>query len=108
MKTVALFALDNETEAHYLCAMVNSTPVRQFIKSYSSAGRGFGTPSVMKHVGIPKYDPANELHQKLAQLSKTLHELKLGNNLEQIEPLEREVDRFVNELFGITDSEFKK
>lgn len=57
LNTSSFFATDNEAEAHYLCAIINSMPVRDFIKSFSSAGRGFGTPSVMKHVGIPKFDP---------------------------------------------------
>jgi hypothetical protein len=100
--TTSLFATENENEAHYLCAIINSTPVREFIKSYSSAGRGFGTPSVMNHVGIPKFDPKNKLHQKLAQLSKDLHDLKSKNKLDEVPPLEKEVDRLVNKLFGIT------
>jgi hypothetical protein len=104
MKTVALFALDNELEAHYLCAIMNSTSVREFIKSYSSAGRGFGTPSVMKHVGIPKFDAANEIHQKLAGLSKKLHDVKSKNKNEEIGSLENDVDHFVNDLFGISSS----
>ena len=102
--TTSLYATDSELEAHYLCAIMNSTPVREFIKSYSSAGRGFGTPSVMKHVGIPKFDSTNEIHQKLAQLSKTLHDLKLADKIDQIGSLEIEVDRCVNDLFGITAS----
>jgi hypothetical protein len=54
--TTSLFATEHEQEAHYLCAIVNSKPVREFIKSFSSAGRGFGTPSVMENVGIPQFD----------------------------------------------------
>jgi hypothetical protein len=100
--TTSIFAAENETEAHYLCAIINSTPVREFIKSYSSAGRGFGAPSVMNHVGIPKFDPKNKLHQKLAQLSKDLHDLKSKNKLDEVPPLEREVDLLVYKLFGIT------
>jgi hypothetical protein len=90
--------------------------VREFIKSYSSAGRGFGAPSVMNHVGIPKFDPKNKLHQKLSELSKTLHEFKAAENNppsppfakggikedhSDIEKYEKEVDKAVGELFGI-------
>jgi hypothetical protein len=100
-KTTSLFAIDSEDEAHYLCAVINSTPVREFIKSYSSAGRGFGAPSVMNHVGIPKFNPKNKLHQKFAQLSKTLHELKAKGKLDEVVSLEREVDLSVCKLFGI-------
>lgn len=100
--TTSLFASKSEDEAHYLCAVINSTPVREFIKSYSSAGRGFGAPSVMNHVGIAKFNPNNKLHQKLAQLSKTLHDLKTKDKLDEVPELEREVDRLVYKLFGIT------
>jgi hypothetical protein len=78
--------------------------VREFIKSFSSAGRGFGAPSVMQHVGIPKFDSQNELHQKLAQLSKTLHDLKENNKLDEITRLEKEVDDCVHKLFGIKNT----
>ncbi len=101
--TTSLFATSDKDEAHYLCAIINSKPVREFIKSYSSAGRGFGTPSVMNHVGIPRFDPKNEIHQQLTQLSQGLHDLKENNRLDEIGPLEKEVDRRVNALFGISD-----
>lgn len=101
LNTTAFFPSNNEQEAHYLCAILNSKPVRELIKSFSSAGRGFGTPSVMNHVGIPKFDPENELHQKLAQLSKTLHILKAESKLGEVARLEKEVDDSVNRLFGV-------
>jgi hypothetical protein len=101
LETTALIATDNEDEAHYLCGIINSIPVREFIKSFSSAGRGFGTPSVMNHVGIPKFESENELHQKLAHLSKTLHGLKAEDKLDEVAGLEKEVDDSVRKLFGI-------
>lgn len=97
--TTAFFFVDNEDESHYLCAIINSTPVRDFIKSYSSAGRGFGAPSVMNHVGISKYDSSNNLHTRLSELSKTLHNLKANNNLSDIEKYENEVDGVVRKFY---------
>ena len=99
--TTSFFATNNEDEAHFLCAIINSRPVREFIRSYSSAGRGFGAPSVMNHVGIPKFDPHNEVHQNLAQLSKALHDLRRHNLMEKLTELETDVDHQVNTLFGI-------
>ena len=98
----SFFAANNESEAHYLCAIINSNPVRDFIKSFSSAGRGFGTPSVMEHVGIPKFDPQNALHLQLAEISKQCHQLKLEGKDEEIKKLEKENDALVEELFGIS------
>ena len=99
--TTSLFATNNSNEAHFICAVINSYPVREFIKSYSSAGRGFGAPSVMAQVGIPKFDSKNEIHKILSDLSKQLHSLKEEENYFDIENLEHEVDGWVNKLFGI-------
>jgi hypothetical protein len=101
LHTTALISTDNEAEAHYLCAIINSKPVRDFIKSFSSAGRGFGTPSVMEHVGIPKFDAKNPVHQKLAEISKKCHRLKAEGKEKEIEKLEKENDELVKKLFGI-------
>lgn len=100
--TTSLIPTENEDEAHYICAIINSNPVREFIKTYSSAGRGFGAPSVMNHVGIAKFDLKNKLHQKLAYLSKTLHDYKQKDNPDKIETSEKEVDSVVCELFRIS------
>ncbi len=102
LETTAIMFTNNEFEAHYLCAIINSTPVRDFIKSFSSAGRGFGTPSVMEHVGIPKFDPQNALHLKLVEISKQCHQLKLEGKEEEIKKLEKDNDTLVGELFGIS------
>ncbi len=99
--TTAFFSTDNENEVHYLCAIVNSSQVREFIKSYSSAGRGFGAPSVMKHVGIPKFDSQKQLHEQLVESSKTLHEIKARNEIENIAQLEKQNDELVRQLFNI-------
>lgn len=99
--TTSLFATEKEDEAHYLCAIVNSEPVRDFIKSYSSAGRGFGAPSVMGHIGIKKFDAKNTTHKKLSRLSKELHKLKNEDKADKISELEKEVDKTVCKLFGL-------
>jgi hypothetical protein len=99
LHTTALISTDNESEAHYLCAIINSKPVRAFIKSFSSAGRGFGTPSVMTHVGIPKFDPRNPLHQKLADASKQCHQLKKEGRDEEISNIEKNTNELIQNIF---------
>lgn len=101
--TTSFFATDDESKAHYLCAIINSTPIRDFIKSFSSAGRGFGTPSVMKHLGIPKFDPKNKLHQKLVDVSKKCHQFKVRGRLGEIMKLEKKNNELVKELFKIIE-----
>jgi hypothetical protein len=102
--TTSLFPTEREDEAHYLCAVINSKPVREFLKSFSSAGRGFGAPSVMEPVGIPEFDDKNPLHRQLASLSKELHRKKAqGLNMECL-ALEAEVDKAAGRLFGLKET----
>ena len=99
--TTSLFATEDEDEAHYLCALINSKPVREFLKSFSSAGRGFGSPSVMEPVGIPEFDRKKALHRELASLSKTLHQKTRDGQTMDCMALERDVDGAVQRLFGL-------
>jgi methylase of polypeptide subunit release factors len=99
--TTSLIACNYENEAHYICSILNSISVRNFIKSYSSAGRGFGAPSIMEHVGIPKYDEKNNFHKEISESSKKLHKLKTLNQLETIPELEKQNDELIKMLFKI-------
>lgn len=78
--TTSLFSVQNQTEAHYLCAVMNSALVGDYIRSFSSAGRGFGAPSVTNTLAIPKFERSNKLHQRLAKLSLEAHKLVAGDS----------------------------
>lgn len=80
LETTAFLAASSEDEAHYLCAVLNSAPVRGFVRSFSAAGRGFGTPSILRHVGIPRFDPANQAHRALASSSRLRKEVPDGKS----------------------------
>jgi hypothetical protein len=55
----------------------------------------------MEHVGIPKFDPKNPLHQKLAEISKKCHQLKTEGKEKEIAKLEKENDKLVEKLFNL-------
>jgi hypothetical protein len=67
----------------------------------------------MEHIGIPKFDPKNPLHQKLAEISKNCHQLKKEGKEparnashsdaggKEIEKLEKENDELVKKLLGL-------
>jgi len=112
--TTSLIPFKSEEEAHYVCAILNSSPVRFCVRSYSSAGRGFGAPSIVKHFGIPKYEKNNEGLRKVSELSKRAHGLAKQyeqNDLEAQEGLkgvDEEIDKTVAGLYGITDEELEE
>jgi hypothetical protein len=71
--TTSLITAKSAEEAHYLCAILNSRPVDAFIRSFSSGGRGFGAPSVVKNLAIPRFDERQKSHRRLAELSRRAH-----------------------------------
>ncbi len=71
--TTSLITARSAAEAHYLCAILNSEIVDGFVRSFSSGGRGFGAPSVVKDLAIPVFDARRAAHDRLARLSCEAH-----------------------------------
>jgi SAM-dependent methyltransferase len=97
--TTSFFVAKTQAEAHYLCAIMNSELVNEHIGSFSSAGRGFGAPSVMKGLAIPEYDRYNELHKRLSLLSKKAHQRVVGD--EDVDDIEADINKAVPRLWNI-------
>jgi len=71
-----VFQTDNEDEAYYLSAVLNSEYVNNAIKPYQSRGT-WGARDIHRRpfevVPIPKFDTKDKKHSKLASLSKQCH-----------------------------------
>ena len=73
--TTYMFETNNAEEAHYLCAILNSTPIHKEVKPFQPRGL-YGKRDVGRRVfmlPIPKFDKDNADHKKLAKLSKQCH-----------------------------------
>lgn len=97
--TTSFYVAKTVGEAHYLCAIMNAELINEHIASFSSAGRGFGAPSVVKNLAIPEYDRYNDLHKLLARLSKAAH--KAVEAGEEIGAIEAEINEAVPRLWNI-------
>jgi len=73
---------DDEDEAHYLCAVLNSSCVDDFIKPFQTKGafgaqKGKGERHIHRRpfevLPIPRFDPKDKQHLRLAKLSKDCH-----------------------------------
>lgn len=73
--TTAFVPLDSVEEAHYLCGLLNARIVRACIRSFSSAGRGFGSPGVLDRLALPRYEQDNAWHR---ELSRCAHQARCG------------------------------
>jgi SAM-dependent methyltransferase len=74
-ETCVLVACGSADEAHYLCALLNSSPINELVSGHSvRAGKGFGTPSMLDYLPIRRFRPDDPRHQELASLSRQAHE----------------------------------
>jgi hypothetical protein len=105
-------------EAYYIAGVLNSTIVRSIIASYTYELRQ--ETHIIDIIKIPKFDPNNNLHKKIAELSKRAHELakciysnnkpddcKNINAKEELKKVEDGIDLAVAELYGITKEELE-
>ncbi|MEM4303330.1 MAG: hypothetical protein QXQ70_05470, partial [Candidatus Caldarchaeum sp.] len=69
------YETDDENEAHYISAILNSPCIDEAIKPMQSKG-AFGERDIVKkplEFPISLYNPDDPAHRKLAELSKTCH-----------------------------------
>ena len=64
--------VETDTEADFLCAVLNSQPVAAIVAGYT--GSVSISTHVLEHVRIPRYDQANELHREIAEVGRLARE----------------------------------
>lgn len=99
---VMFIAVKSDDVAHYICAMMNSTPVQLLVAGYTTT-TGIST-HVADLVGIPEFDPDNTDHKELAKLSRKCHSA-VKTNSSKLQPLTDLIDRVVAKVWSITELE---
>ena len=96
---VLMLALCNESEAHYVCGILNAPDVINVIDSYAiSTNRG---TDVLKYLAMPKYDSNNKNHSTISNISRQVHAGMKNRKLtkEELLTLENELNESVKTLF---------
>ncbi|MGA2068287.1 MAG: N-6 DNA methylase [Thermoguttaceae bacterium] len=95
-ETCVLVACASADEAHYLCAVLNSSLVGNLVAGHSVAGgKGFGTPGILDVLPIRAFDAQNPLHAALAACSRQAHQDPTADP-----DIDREIDRLLADLWG--------
>jgi len=112
-----LVETSDANEAYYLAGFLNSLLSRAIIASYSYELRQ--ETHIADVIKIPKFNPQDRLHIKIAELAKTAHELaghkynrpaseKYINTKEELKRVEKEIDLAVAELFGLSEEKSQR
>jgi len=118
-ETITLVECSNEYEAHYICALVNSSPFQFAATSYSQeGGKSMGSPHILEHIRIPRFDPGNPVHRRLAALSMRAHKVaERGERAHKtakrrkarvLGRIEARIDRVAARVWGLSRAELKE
>jgi hypothetical protein len=103
--TLILIDCASNEEAHYLCAALNSSPVRLGVQAYIVL---HPDPHILEHIRIPRFDRKNPVHLRLAELSKQAHEAaKVGDEM-RLREIEAEIDLWAAKLWGLSGEELRE
>ncbi len=94
-ETCVFIPAENQNEANYLAAILNSNPVNELVRSMSVVGgKGFGSPGILKFIPLRQFDTCNPIHVLLSEWSDRM--AKSGDNL----ALQTQIDNLVRELWS--------
>jgi hypothetical protein len=106
--TVSYIACESRDEAYYISACLNSSLANIFFRSFSSAGRGMGAPSILKQIELPRFNPSNPTHRKLAQLAAECHAAANSELIDERKECENKIDLTAGALWRISPEELKR
>ncbi|MGD9127009.1 MAG: N-6 DNA methylase [Planctomycetia bacterium] len=73
-ETCVQIATETLAEAHYLCALLNSSPIGAVVSAHSvDGGKSFGSPGMLEYLGLRRYEAEKEEHRELVVRSKEKH-----------------------------------
>jgi len=117
--SIMLVAVEALDEAYYIAGVLNSVIARSIIASYTYELRQ--ETHIIDFIKIPKFDPNNDLHRRIAELSRRAHELArciyasskpsycAGVNAEgELARVEDELDLAVARLYGLSEGELRE
>jgi len=111
-----LVEAETPNEAYYIAGVLNSIVARSIIASYTYELRQ--ETHILDNIKVPKFNPSDELHRRIAELSRRAHELARCIHASskpsycagvdagvELGRVEGELDLAVARLFGLSDVE---
>lgn len=90
-------SFDDKNEAFYLCGVLNSSEIEEIIQGYTiSTNRGI---DIVNNIKIPKYNPQNNRHIKIAELSIRAHDAYQKGDKSTIKDCENSINNLVKLIF---------
>jgi hypothetical protein len=104
-QTVYFVPLDSAEQAHFLCAVLNSAPVRAVYRTYSYKHVSM---EFVQGIAIPDYAPKHRAHVRLSELSTRAHEAVATGAGDEVAAIEEEIDRWAAKLWDLSDKDLSE
>ena len=95
----------SEDEACFVCACLNSSVGQMVAVSYAVEIQM--TPHILEHIRIPRFDPGNPVHGRLAELSKEAHAAAARGDAQGLWAIEAEIDQQAAQVWGLSAEELR-
>lgn len=95
--------LNSAEEAHYLCAVLNSSPARLAVAAYAVEIQM--TTHILENIAVPKFSKRDRTHVSLAEVSEAAHQATASGDTAEVKRLEGELDGMAAKLWSLTDEE---
>ena len=90
-------SLNDKYEAHYLCAVLNSSDIEAIVQGYTiNTNRGI---DIVKNINIPEYNKNDNNHKSLAELSIDAHDAYTGGRMDKLNDIQKKIDAMVRLVF---------
>jgi hypothetical protein len=106
--TVSFVPFDDDREAYFFLGLINSTPARAAIYSFSPPGRGLGAPSMLHNLRIGAFDDADRgLRKTISDLARKISKsvAKTTPDFASLQTWTSELDSLVAEYWKIPAKE---
>ena len=89
---ISFIPTNDENEAHYVCALLNSSIITEALRSLSGGGKSGLSGNLIEQIKLNKFNSKNGIHMKLADLSKKAHKAAANDDAMALAEIEKLVD----------------
>jgi SAM-dependent methyltransferase len=100
--TIIQIAVQSSEEAHYIAAALNSAPAALLVLASIVL---HPDPHVLEKLALPRFNPTNPAHVRLAELSEQAHKAAAEGKEKELSQIEAKIDKEAAKLWGLTDKE---
>jgi len=100
-QTVQFISFRDKLEAHYVCAVLNSSPATLLPLGYTTDI----TTHIVTVMNIPQFDSGNPIHTEMSILSQKAHRLASQGKEAELQRLDEQLNQKASALWGLTDIE---